>query len=319
MDTKKVILAGGTGFLGQALARALERRGYQPIVLTRRPRAARDVLWDGRTIGPWVKELEDATAVVNLTGRSVDCRYTANNRREILASRIRSVEVLGAAIELSRHPPKVWVQAGSLAVLGDRGDVPADESALPGEGFSVDVCRRWEAAFAEPRLPNTRKVFLRIGFVLGEEGGALPTLARFARRFVGRIGSGRQFVSWVHVEDVNRIVLWAIEHESAIGLYNAVAPNAVTNAELMITLRTVQRARMAFPIPAWAIQIGSFFLRTEPELVLAGRRGIPRRLLAEGFDFKFAELSAALVNLLGVAGGARSVEQAANVSSRLTK
>jgi NAD dependent epimerase/dehydratase family enzyme len=134
-------------------------------------------------------------------------RYTAKNRRDISESRIRSVEVLGTAIRTLGHPPRVWIQAGSLAILGDRGDAPADETSEPGKGFSVDVCRRWEAAFAAQQLPHTRRVFLRMSFVLGREGGALPTLARFSRHGVGAIGSGRQAVSWVHGEDVNRIVL----------------------------------------------------------------------------------------------------------------
>ncbi|MDB4983233.1 MAG: Cell division inhibitor [Myxococcales bacterium] len=309
MDTKKVILAGGSGFLGRALARALMEQGYEPIVLTRKPSDPHDVLWDGRTLGPWVRELEGAHALVNLTGRSVDCRYTARNRQEILESRIRSVEVLGAAIGDLRRPPRSWIQAGSLAVFGDRGDDSADETAQPGKGFSVEVCRRWESAFAAQRLLPTRKVFLRMSFVLGREGGALPTLARFSRQFVGRIGSGRQFVSWVHVEDVNRIVLWAIERESVLGTYNATAPNAVRNEELMTALRVVQGRRLAFPLPNWAVRIGSLLLGTEPELILGGRRGVPSRLLAEGFRFQFPELSTALTDLLGGAAPEQRLQE----------
>ena len=298
MDTKKVILAGGSGFIGRALAGTLTRRGYQPVVLTRRPREAHDVFWDGRTGGPWIGELDGAHAIVNLTGRSVDCRYTAENRREILESRLRSVEVLGAAIANLQRPPRVWVQAGSLAILGDRGDERADETARAGEGFSAEVCRRWESAFAAQRLLHTRKVFLRLSFVLGREGGALPTLARLSRRFVGRIGAGRQYVSWVHAEDVNRIVLWTLERDSVSGLYNATSPGAVSNDELMTTLRAIQGQRLAFPLPAWVVRVGSLLLRTEPELILSGRRGVPLRLEAEGFRFRFTDLSEALRDLL---------------------
>jgi len=175
MDNRKVILAGGSGFLGRSLQRELRSRGYEPRILTRAPRGPHDVAWDGRTLGSWTHELEGAHAVVNLTGRNVSCRHTVANRREILESRVASVQVLGAAVAALARPPAVWVQAGSLAYFGDRGDETLSEEAAPGNGFPVDVCRRWEAAFAGAVAPRTRKVLLRICFVLGRDDGAFPS------------------------------------------------------------------------------------------------------------------------------------------------
>ena len=301
--TGRVVLAGGSGFLGRSLARALEARGYTPVILTRSPTpgaAVREVAWDGRTVGPWRDELEGAVAVVNLAGRSVDCRYTPENRREILASRLDSVRVLGEALRGCATPPGVWVQAASLAILGDAGDTPRDDTAPPGEGFSPDVCRQWEAAFFEQRLPATRQVLLRIGFALGADGGALGPLARLARWGLGgTVGSGRQYVSWLHLEDLNALFLRTLEHPAMRGVYNATGPTPVTNAEFMRTLRHVLRRPWSPPVPAWAVRVGARLLGTEAELALSGRRGVPQRLLDEGFTFRHPDLERALEALLG--------------------
>ncbi|HYY99795.1 MAG TPA: NAD-dependent epimerase/dehydratase family protein, partial [Pyrinomonadaceae bacterium] len=193
-----MVLAGGSGFLGRALTEEFVREGYEVVVLTRRPSKVRrprvrEVEWDGRNVcASWARELEGAAAVVNLTGRSVDCRYTAENRREILESRVGSVEAVGRAVRASASPPRVFVQAGSLAIYGDAGGRVCDERAPAGKGFPVEVCLRWERAFDSLELPRTRKILLRIGFVLGRDGGALPKLARLARfRLGGTTGDGR--------------------------------------------------------------------------------------------------------------------------------
>lgn len=300
---RKVVLAGGSGFLGRSLARALEARGYEAVILTRSPAPGstpREVAWDGRTPGAWCAELEGAAAVINLAGRSVDCRYTPENRREILASRLDSVKVLGEAIRQCATPPGVWVQAASLAIFGNSGEAERDESSPLGEGFSVDVCRQWEQAFAEQRTPDTRQVLLRIGFALGRDGGALAPLARLARWGLGgTVGSGRQYVSWLHLDDLDAIFLRAIEDSSMRGTYNATGPSPVTNAEFMRALRHVLRRPWSPPVPAWAVRVGARMLGTEAELALSGRRGLPRRLLAEGFQFRHENLTAALEDLLG--------------------
>jgi uncharacterized protein (TIGR01777 family) len=299
MNKARIVLAGGSGVLGRCLERELLARGYEPRVLTRAPRGARDITWDGRTPGAWTRELDGARAVVNLTGRNVSCRHTAANRREILESRVASVEVLGQVMATLTEPPPVWVQAGSLAYYGDRGDEVLDETAAPGTGFPTDVCRRWEAAFASAATPRTRKVFLRIGFVFDRDGGALPLLARFARVGVGRMGDGAQLVSWIHVGDFARLVLWAIERDTAVGTYNATAARPVTNAALMAALREAVGRSCALPLPAWAVRAGAVVMRTEASLALGGRGAIPARLLAEGFQLQHDDVRAALHDLFG--------------------
>jgi uncharacterized protein len=299
----RVVLAGGSGFLGRALAEAFARAGYEPVVLTRRVRGrgarVRQVEWDGRTVGPWARELEGAAAVVNLAGRSVDCRHTPKHRREIVESRVHSVEVIGRAVAACEEPPKVLVQAASLAVYGDAGRRVCAEDAPAGRGFPVEVCLRWERVFDSLELPATRKVLLRIGFVLGRDGGALPTLARLARLYLGgTVGEGHQYISWLHLRDFCRLVLWCVEREGAAGVYNATGPCPVTNAEFMCELRCALRRPWSPRLPPWLVRLGAFLLRTEPALALEGRRCIPERLVEEHFKFLYTNLESALADLL---------------------
>jgi uncharacterized protein (TIGR01777 family) len=303
MKSEKIIIAGGSGFLGISLARFLAGKSFEVVILSRRPLPsgvpARGVLWDGRTSGAWMTEFEGAKAVVNLTGKNVNCRYTVKNLREINESRVDSVRAVGEAIRACHEPPAAWVQAGSLAIYGDAGDRLCDESAPHGEGIPVDTCLRWEQAFAGEKTPHTRKVMLRISFVLGRGGGALGMLVGLTRAFLGgAIGNGRQFISWIHEEDMNRLWLRAIEDASMSGIYNATTPGAVTNAEFMRTLRTVLRRPWSPPMPAFLVPIGCWFLRTEPVLALTGRRGDPARLREAGFEFTHPTLKPALENLL---------------------
>lgn len=301
----RVVLAGGSGFLGRALAEELVREGYEVVVLTRRPSKSigprvREVAWDGRNVcASWARELEGAAVLVNLTGRSVDCRYTAENRREIVESRLNSVEAVGRAVRACNEPPRVLVQAGSLAVYGDAGTRVCDEHAPAGLGFPVDVCLQWERAFDSLELPRTRKILLRIGFVLGRDGGALPKLTRLARLYMGgAVGDGRQYISWLHVRDFCRLVLWCVERPEAEGVFNATGPCPVTNAEFMCELRCALKRPWSPRTPAWLVHLGAFFLRTEGELALTGRRCIPDRLVEMGFKFIYTNLESALADLI---------------------
>jgi uncharacterized protein len=298
----RVVLAGGSGFLGQCLAKELLAAGGEVDVLTRSPGVTtlgRAVAWDGSTVGDWARVLEGAAAVVNFTGKSVNCRYTPSNRRGILESRLRSVEALGRALNACTIPPPVWVQAASLAIYGNPGAALCDETAPPGSGFSVEVCQRWEEAFNNCEMQSARRVLLRIGFVLGPGGGALEPLARLARLGLGGpAGSGHQYISWLHVADLNRMLIWAIDSKDAVGTYNATGPTPVTNSEFMVTLRRAVRRPWSPAVPAWMVRVGAWAMRTEPELVLAGRRCIPQRLIAQGFNFKYPALDAALGDIL---------------------
>jgi len=204
LGKQRVVVAGGSGFLGRALARHLLQSGYEVDILTRaksRPVVGNGVLWDGATVGDWAQRVEGAAAVINLAGKSVNCRYNAENRREIIASRVNSVRAIGGAIRNAATPAPVWIQAASLAIYGSPGAAACDENAPHGTGFSAEVCERWEFAFNESVMPSGRKVLLRIGIVLGPGGGALGILAPLARWGLGgRTGNGRQYCSWIHFE-----------------------------------------------------------------------------------------------------------------------
>jgi uncharacterized protein (TIGR01777 family) len=302
MNEKRVILAGGSGFLGKLLSEYLTERGYEIIVLTRHPAQnagrIKEVYWDGRTLGPWAELLNGARAVVNLAGKSVNCRYTPQNRREINESRVNSVRVIGEAIHACSKPPRVLVQAASLAIYGDTGDRWCDESTSPGDGFPVETCLLWEKAFEESPTPQTRRVILRIGFVLGKSRGALQTLGRLAKLGLGgTVGNGRQYISWIHCLDMTRLFFAAIEQEQMSGVFNATGPQPVTNAEFMRELRRAVHRPWSPPVPTWAVHIGSRLMGTEACLALTGRRCVPKRLQDFGFDFNFPMLREALADI----------------------
>ncbi|MEY2494958.1 MAG: uncharacterized protein QOJ45_1450, partial [Verrucomicrobiota bacterium] len=285
---RRIILAGGSGFLGRSLGEVLSRGGYEVIVLGRGPSKVsggrRHEQWDGRSLWDWAGHLDGAKAVVNLTGRSVNCRHTPENKREIMDSRVNSVRVLGEAISGCTVPPEVFVQASSLAIYGDPGDLWCDEEAPPAHGFSEEVCKRWEGAFAEVRAPGMRKVVLRIGIALAAHQGALPVLARLTRWFLGgKVSHGRQYISWIHIVDLVRMFVEAIERPDLSGVLNATGPNPVTNAEFMRELRHALHRPWSPPVPAWATQIGARLMGTEASLALTGRRCQPARFLENGF------------------------------------
>ena len=314
---KKVILAGGSGFVGTMLARRFRAEGWSVVVLTRGPAAQRtdgivEVQWPSRPVigstpmsyrthGTWVQAIDGADAIVNLAGRSVDCVHSAENRRQILDSRLDSVRVLGAALEQCRQMPAVWVQASAVGFYGSRNVPACDEKCVAGETFLAGVCAQWEAAFAAHCPVSVRPVVLRLGTVLGNDGGAFPALARITRCFLGgAAGTGRQGISWIHRADLEEIVQAAVVRETMRGAYNAVAPEPVDNAEFMRTLRQVLRRPWCPPAPAAGVALAAkFILRTDPSLVLEGQFIVPARLLEEGFRFKYAQLAAALRNLAG--------------------
>ncbi|MCM3004952.1 TIGR01777 family oxidoreductase [Priestia koreensis] len=303
MRMRKVVLPGGSGFLGEALADYLIARGYEVVILTRSssrgesPR--RYVQWDGKTRGDWVREISGSTAVVNFTGKSVNCIYTPKNKQEILQSRLDSVGVLHDVIKSSDDPPNAFIQAGSLAIFGDTTDV-CDETAPHGTGFSVDVCQRWEEAFFSQEHIGTRRVLLRIGFALGKNGGALEPLRKLAnRRLGGTVGSGKQYISWIHLDDLNEMFLTVIEQEEFEGIFNATGPSPVTNKEFMKTLRFVLNKGWSPKAPTPLVKLGAYvIMRAAPELALTGRRCVPDRFLRRGFTFRYMNLEQALQEII---------------------
>lgn len=306
MAERKIILAGGSGFLGQALAEFLIRHDYTPIILTRgpsRPATASTpqfIHWDATTIaGDWPHCLNDAHAVINLVGRTVNCRKTAANKKEILDSRVLATRALAQAWQGAKNPPKIWIQTSTAHIYGDTQDEIIDESSPTGTGFAPDVGRAWEKEFADADLRDTRRVILRVSFVMGVgQNSALRTLARLTRLFLGgHTGSGRHWISWIHISDYCQIILRALSDPAMSGIYVVTAPNPVINREFMWHLRRTLHRPWSPPVPKPLVYIGALLLRTDPELALMGRRCVPTRLLGEGFQFQFPTLPDALDDL----------------------
>lgn len=301
--TQRIVIAGGSGFVGAALARRFRERGHDVVVLTRsaprrRGDGVREAQWDGRAAGEWARGLEGARAVINLAGATINCVHTPENRRRILESRLESVRALGAALRACSVPPAAWVQASAVGFYGDTEQRCA-EDAPPGAGFLADVARQWEAAFAAECPARVRGVVLRLGVVLGRRGGAYPALARATKAFVGgRAGSGRQGLSWIWIDDLEEIFRRAVNDDAMRGIFNACAPEPASNAAFMRTLREVLGRPWAPPAPPWAINlVAPLVLRTDPSLVLEGQYAVPARLLADGFRFKAPRLVSALTAL----------------------
>ena len=299
MSRARIVIAGGSGFIGSALARDCYAQYGVVIVLTRTPRQRNDgvveVEWTGAHMGEWIKYLDGAEAVINLAGKNVNCRFTPENVRELLESRVQSVRAIALAIEHVKSPPRVWVQAGAIGFYGDRKDTLCDESSFNGLDTLADICRQWEYAFNLAPAPKTRKVLLRIGVVLGREGGALPILAKMTKWFLGgQAGSGKQFISWIHLKDLSQMFGEAIAREDLSGTFNAVAPKPATNAEFMRELRRTLHRPWSPPAPAWAVKLGARMMGTEPSLALSGCRVVPKRFVEAEFNFQFPDLSGAL-------------------------
>lgn len=299
----KVVIAGGTGLIGAALARRWRERGFAVVVLTRstprrRGDGIREVQWDGQTAGAWATELEGATAVVNLAGASVNCVHTPANRQRILETRLDSVRALGAAVRGCRERPAAWIQSSAVGIYGNSHQ-PCPESAPPGSDFMAEVCRRWEELFAAECPEGVRPVIFRLGVVLSRKGGAFPELAQLVRRFLGgRAGNGRQGISWVLIDDVEEMFLRAVAAPAMQGVYNACAPEPVSNAVFMASLREALGRSWGLPAPAWAIRLmAPLLLRTDASLALGGQFVRPVRLEAAGFRFKAPRLKSALVSL----------------------
>jgi uncharacterized protein len=299
---KRIILAGGSGFVGQALAPVLVAKGYDVVVLGRSAAHRQDgvnyLQWDGTTLGNWASALQGAEAIVNLTGKNINCRHTLENRREIIRSRVDSVRVLGEAILNCATPPRVFVQASGVGYYGDTGDKLVDEDAPPGSDFPAEVCRQWEGAFDALDLPATRKTILRLGIVLGRDGGALPLLERLTRWFLGgAVGSGRQFLSWIHLADLIQMFVSAIERTELTGVFNASAPAPATNSEFMRELRNALHRPWSPPVPPPLARAGAWLMGSEGELALLSSRCAPRRFIEQGFQFQFPILREAFANL----------------------
>jgi uncharacterized protein (TIGR01777 family) len=307
----KVVIAGGSGHLGTLLARARCKAGDEVVVLSRTPSAApwRVVAWDARTVGPWAGELEGAGAVVNLAGRSVNCRYTAENRRAIVDSRLASTQAIGEAVARAANPPPLWLQMSTATIYAHRYDAANDEaSGIIGGSelgapeawrFSIEVATAWERAVDAATAARTRTVKLRTAVVMSpESGGPFDILLRLVRFGLGgSSGDGRQYVSWIHDADFIRAIDWIVRNDALSGPVNLAAPNPLPNGAFMRELRRAWGIPAGLPSPGWMVEIGARLLGTETELVLKSRFVVPGRLAASGFTFEFPSWDAAARDL----------------------
>jgi uncharacterized protein (TIGR01777 family) len=308
----KIVIPGGTGQVGTLLASTFHGEGHDVVALSRQPQPApwKVVAWDAATLGAWAAELEDADAVINLAGRSINCRYTPANRRAIIGSRVDSVRAVGKAVAQAAQPPRVWLQAGTATIYAHRYDAPNDEAtglmasdhepnAPETWRFANGVATVWEGAFAEFKPPHTRQVMLRTTMVMSpSRGGVFDVMVGLARRGLGgRMGDGRQYIAWIHGDDFARAILWLIERDGFSGPVNLAAPHPLPNAEFMADLRAAAGIRFGLPAAAWMLEIGAWLMRTETELILKSRNVIPGRLVAGGFKFNFPTWPEAAVDL----------------------
>ncbi len=298
----KILIAGGTGQVGAVLRRGLAERGHEIVVLSRAGSAREGhVAWDGRTLGPWAAELDGADVVINLAGRSVNCRYTEANLREMRASRVDSTRVIGEAIARAARPPRVWLQMSTATIYAHGEGAPNDEhtGVIGGSepdapaywARSVEIAKAWEAALAEADTPYTRKLALRTAMVMSpDRGGIFDVLLGLVRAGLGgAVAGGAQYVSWIHERDLVSAVVHLVERADLEGPVNLAAPNPLPQGEFMAAIRRAYGRGLGLPATAWMAEIGAFFLRTDTELLLKSRRVVPGRLLESGFRFEHGD------------------------------
>jgi uncharacterized protein (TIGR01777 family) len=306
----KVVIPGGTGQVGAILDRALTAEGHDVVVLTRSPRAERQVRWDGSTLGGWAREIDGSDVVINLAGRSVSCRYTEENLEAMMSSRVESARVVGDAIAGAARPPKIWMQMSTATIYAHRFDAANDEyGGLIGGGehgvpgywaYSVKIARNWEAAQEQAATPDTRKIALRSAMVMSpDRGGVFDVLSWLARLGLGgSVAGGRQYVSWIHDQDFVRAVRFLIDRDEFAGAVNLAAPGPLPQRVFMRELRSAWGMPVGLPATTWMAKIGAFAIRSDTELLLKSRRVVPGRLANAGFAFSYPDWQAAAADLV---------------------
>ncbi|UOB07744.1 DUF1731 domain-containing protein [Streptomyces sp. HP-A2021] len=306
----KIVIPGGTGQVGTVLKRALSAAGHDVVVLSRHARQQGEVHWDGATLGPWAGEIDGSDVVVNLAGRSVNCRYTPANLREMMDSRVHSARVVGEAIAAAARPPRVWLQMSTATVYAHRYDAPNDEATgviggtepgAPGYwAYSVDIAKAWEREQETAATPRTRKVALRAAMVMSpDRGGVFDVLLRLVRLGLGGpVAGGAQYVSWIHDQDFVRAVEFLVARDDLTGPVNLAAPGPLPHRDFMRVMRTAWGYPMGLPATRWMAEAGAFVLRSDTELLLKSRRVVPGRLLDAGFTFGHPDWPAAADDLV---------------------
>ncbi|MGJ8592515.1 MAG: TIGR01777 family oxidoreductase [Aquaticitalea sp.] len=297
---KTIIIAGGSGFLGQVLEIYFLNKGFLVKILTRNPKRDNEIYWDANNLGEWTESLENAEALINLTGKSVDCRYTEANKKLIYDSRIDSTHLLGLAINLCENPPKMWFNSSTATIYEGSTAYENDEATgIIGDDFSMNIAKSWEEAFYSIKNPKTRKIALRTSIVLGRNGGALIPLKQLTHFGLGgKQASGNQKVSWIHEEDFARAINFLMQRNELEGNFNICVPGPTTNKNLMAALRTTLNIPIGISHPTWLLKLGAQIIGTETELILKSRNVVPQRLLQNGFNFKFDEIAPALTDLI---------------------
>ncbi|MBA4854054.1 TIGR01777 family oxidoreductase [Emticicia sp. BO119] len=295
----KIVIAGGTGFLGKALQKYFLEKSNEIFILTRNPKEPKEIYWDAVNIGDWIETLERADVLINLTGKCVDCRYTEENKRAILESRVKSTEVLQKAINLCKNPPEIWLNSSSATIYVHAETQAMDEyEGIIGDDFSMNICKSWEKAFFEDTTVPIRKVALRTSIVLGNGGGAFPKMKMISKLGLGgKQGSGEHMMSWIHERDFCRAVEFIIEHNELTKKVNIATPNPLKNEDFMKSLRKSMKIPFGLNSPVFLLELASLFIRTETELVLKSRNVYPKRLLESGFQFEFPTINQAFADL----------------------
>ena len=289
-----ILIAGGTGFIGTYLKKRFEEKGENVKLVSR---TGIDVPWVHQSL---VDELEHTDMVINLAGKTINCRHTGENKKMILDSRIKATSLLGNAIAACKNPPLLWVNASASAIYKSDTIAPATETSEHlADDFLADVVRRWETDFFSFKLPSTRQIALRTSVVLGRSKGAFPSLLRLTRLGLGgKVGNGKQIFSWIHIGDYFRIVEFLIQNDSITGVVNCTSPAPLSNAELMQRMRNKAKVPFGLPAPEFAVRIGAFFIGTESSLLLDSTNIYPERLLNAGFKFKFGDINTAISDLV---------------------
>jgi len=299
----KLVIAGGTGFLGNEIAIYFKLMLKEIVVLTRGKSCLKNqikyVNWDGKNSGNWISELRNCDVLINMVGKSVDCRYTEKNKKLIISSRLDATKILGEVLSKMNNPPQVWINSSTATIYKHSLDKPmCEQRGIIGKGFSVSVAKKWEKQFYASKLPKTRKVALRTSIVLAKNGGAFPPIKRLAQfGFGGKQGKGNQIFSWIHIDDFLECLLYIIKNKNLNGAVNCVSPNSVTNKILMKSIRDKLGIPYGFPLPKIVLEIGAKLINTETELLLKSRYVTPNNLIANGFVFKYKNIDKALENL----------------------
>lgn len=304
MKYNKIILAGGNGYIGSVLATHFKEMANEVLILARKAKPTVDniqtLVWDGKTKGSWVEHLNDADLLVNLCGKNVNCRYNEKNKKEIIDSRVLPTTLLNEVINEVENPPKLWINITSATIYRHAEDKEQDElNGEIGQGFSIEVCKIWEETFFKPSTLKTRKVALRMSIVMGKTDGAFPRLLNLVKLGIGgKQGNGKQYVSWIHEQDVATSIEWIMQHPELESAINCTAPHAIKNAEMMNMLRLAYGIHFGLPAPAWLLEIGAKIIGTETELILKSRWVKPTVLLNSGFKFKHENMKEAFEDIL---------------------